>query len=190
MQRLAANLTGPGPQGPGLGRHITPARPRRGLDGAGGGTPPRVGRGAARRPLGAGGTAQRAGREPPPPPAGGGPFPLPAAAASDGGRVWGVTQQQTAAPPLSAAAQGPAWGPLRCGTAADAHGVPGPQSGPRPPFGAGYANKGRPVSGGWVWCWPPPPLDKVPFICHFPHRGETIKGRCPFTPQRPYMLWF
>lgn len=110
------------------------------------------------------------------------PFPLPAAAASDGGRVWGVTQQQTAAPPLSAAAQGPAWGPLRCGTAADAHGVPGPQSGPRPPFGAGYANRGRPVSGGWVWCWPPPPLCKVPFIGHFLYRGETIKGLRPFTP--------
>lgn len=76
MQRLRPNLTGPGPAGPGLGPHITPARPRRGLDGAGGGTPPRVGRGAARRPLGAGGTAQRAGREPPPPPAGGGPIPV------------------------------------------------------------------------------------------------------------------
>ena len=57
---LAATLPRPDPQG---------------LDGAGGGTPPpRVGRGAARRPLGAGGTAQRAGREPPPPPAGGGPL--------------------------------------------------------------------------------------------------------------------
>lgn len=127
MQRLAANLTGPGPQGPGLGRHITPASPRRGMDGAGGGTPPRVGRGAARWPLGAGGTAQRAGREPPPPPAGGGPpSRCPQQLPAMGGRVWGVTQQQTAAPPLSAAAQGPAWGPLRCVAAADAHGVPGP----------------------------------------------------------------
>lgn len=79
------------------------------------------------------------------------PFPLPAAVASDGGRVWGVTQQQTAAPPLSAAAQGPAWWPLRCGAAADAHGVTGPQSGPRPQLGPGMLIKaGRflPVGSG------------------------------------------
>ena len=75
---------------------------------------------------------------------------MPAAAASEGGRVWGVTQQQTAAPPLSAAAQGPAWGPLRCGAAADAHGVTGPLSGHRPPFGAGYADKGRPAAIRWA----------------------------------------
>lgn len=46
----------------------------KGRAGAGGDQPPRAGRGAARRPLGAGGTAQMAGREPPPPPTGGGPL--------------------------------------------------------------------------------------------------------------------
>lgn len=84
------------------------------------------------------------------------PFPLPAAAASDGGRVWGVTQQQTAAPPLSAAAQGPAWGPLRCGTAADAHGVPGPQSGPRPQLGPVMLIEAGRFLPGWSGAGPRP----------------------------------
>lgn len=46
---------------------------------------------------------------------------------------------------------------------------------------------------GGVWCWPPPPLVKVLFIGHFPHRGETIKGAAPPLPRVwrcPFMLWF
>lgn len=108
-------------------------------------------------------------------------------AGSEVGRVWGVTQQQTAAPPLSAAAQGPAWWPLRCGAAADAHGVTGPLSGHRPPFGAGYADKGRPASGGLVWCLPPPPLGKVPFIGHFHVPWGDNKGGC-CTPLYPLKI--
>lgn len=64
--RLAANLTGPGL--PGLGRHISPARPRRGLDGAGGGTAAaQGGQGVGPQAGGAGGTwpgAPGHGREP------------------------------------------------------------------------------------------------------------------------------
>lgn len=122
-------------RGPALGRTLPRPAP------AGGWT----GRAAARRPGWAGvrpaGRWGRVGRPRGPDgspyhrPQAVAPFSLPAAVASDGGRVWGVTQQQTAAPPLSAAAQGPAWWPLRCGAAADAHGVTGPQSGPRPQLG-------------------------------------------------------
>lgn len=37
---------------------------------------------------------------------------------------------------------------------------------------------------------PRPHLAKSYLSDTFMHRGETIKGRCPFTPQRPFMLWF
>ena len=83
---------------------------------------------------------------------------MPAAAASEVGRVWGVTQQQTAAPPLSAAAQGPAWWPLRCGAAADAHGVTGPQSGPRPQLGPVMPVKAVRVLAVWLCAGPRPHL--------------------------------
>lgn len=72
------------------------------------------------------------------------------------------------------------------------------------PAGAGTANKGRPISGGLVWSWPPPPLDKVPFIGHFlVSWGDNKGGNAPFTPRwrcplyvvvlnlvRFYPLWF
>lgn len=110
---------------------------------------------------------------------------MPAAAASDGGRVWGVTQQQTAAPPLSAAAQGPAWWPLRCGAAADAHGVTGPQSGPRPQLGPVMLIEAGRVLVGWSGAGPRPHLIKSHLSDAFMQRGETIKGLRPFTPAQP-----
>lgn len=152
------------------------------MDGAGGGTPPRVGRGAARRPLGAGGTAQRAGREPPPPPAGGGPLPV----ARSSCQRWGPGVRSDAAADSGPAAEcsstgasmvAPALGHDCCCTRGDRPAERAPA-----PAGAGFANKGRPVSGGLVWCWPPPPLGKVPFIGRFLYRGETIKGAAPPLP--------
>lgn len=118
------------------------------------------------------------------------PFPLPAAAASDGGRVWGVTQQQTAAPPLSAAAQGPAWGPLRCGTAADAHGVPGPQSGPRPHRGPVMLIKAVRVLVCLSGAGPPPPLDLSPIYRTLSVPWGDNKGAAPLYPGVAPMLWF
>lgn len=161
VQRLAANLTKAGPTGARPWPPHYPGQPPQG-DGRGGrrhaaqggqGCGPLAAGGGWDGPEGRTGAPTTARRRWP-------PFPLPAAAASDGGRVWGVTQQQTAAPPLSAAAQGPAWGPLRCGAAADAHGVPGPQSGPRPQLGPVMLMKAGRQLVGWSGAGPRPHLTK------------------------------
>ena len=191
MQRLAANLTGPGPAGARPWPPHYPGQPPQG-DGRGGrrhaaqggqGCGPQAAGGGWDGPEGRTGAPTTARRRWP-------PFPFPVAVASDVGRVWGVTQQQTAAPPLSAAAQGPAWWPLRCGAAADAHGVTGPQSGPRPQLGPVMLIKAGRLLVGGVWCWPPPPLDKVPFIGHFHAAWGDNKGAAPLYPGAAHMLWF
>lgn len=96
--------------------------------------------------------------------------------------MWGVTQQQTAAPPLSAAAQGPAWWPLRWGTAAAAHGVPGPLSGHRPQLGPVMLIETVRVLVGWSDAGPRPHLVKSYLSDTFQYRGETIKGATPPLP--------
>lgn len=76
VQRLRPNLTGTGPAGARPWAAHYPGQPPQG-DGRGGRRhAAQGGQGCGPRPLGAGGTAQRAGREPPPPPAGGGPLPV------------------------------------------------------------------------------------------------------------------
>lgn len=160
-QRLAANWTGPGL--PGLGRHITPARPRRGLDGAGGGQPPpRVGRGAARRPLGAGGTAQRAGREPPPPPQAVAPW-----VGSRGAGHPGAMQRGQRRWPLSECGHGQrsgrAAGVGRAETPAPAPGGRSARCDPRPHRGR-IADRCQPGADREGQGSPPPPLGKVQYI--------------------------
>jgi hypothetical protein len=109
----AANLTGPGL--PGLGRHITPTAAggrggRRPAAQGGQGSGPQAAGGGRDGPKGRTGAPTTARRRWP-------LFPLPAAAASDGGRVWGVTQQRTAAGAAEHSSAGPSMvGPgLMCG---------------------------------------------------------------------------
>lgn len=71
------------------------------------------------------------------------------------------------------------------GAAADAHGVTGPPSGPRPQLGPVMLIKAVRVLVGWSGAGPRPHLFQVPFIGHFLYRGETIKGLRPFTPAQP-----
>lgn len=113
-QRLAANLTGTRRRR-GLGRHMTPTAAggrggRRPAAQGGQGSGPQAAGGGRDGPEGRTGAPTTARRRWP-------LFPLPAAVASDGGRVWGVTQQRTAAGAAEHSSAGPSMvGPgLMCG---------------------------------------------------------------------------
>lgn len=75
---------------------------------------------------------------------------------------------------------GPGWG-----AAADAHGVTGPPSGPRPQLGPVMLIKAVRQLVGGSGAGPRPHFVKSHLSDTFQHRGETIKGLRPFTPAQP-----
>ena len=55
---------------------------------------------------------------------------------------------------------------------------------------AGYADKVRPGSVGWVWCWPPPPLVSSTIYRTLSVPWGDNKGAAPLYPGVAPMLWF